>query len=90
MQSKNIWGVFGDDFSIGLRPGGDIGAFPLENHIYMQLLEGYHNVDLQFKHCHDNNVWQQYPWGIETGSGKWLEYNRKHPSRLHWYIFGRY
>ena len=71
--------VFGDDFSIGLDPGEDIGGFKAgDSHIYTQLMDGYNNVDfaiqaLPYKKITDVTL----PLGIETESGKIrLEYNK--------------
>ncbi len=66
--SKNLRILFNDKSSIGLDRGGDIRAFPFgESHIYMQLLEGYQNVDfakqsLPYEKISDIII----PIGIET------------------------
>ena len=71
--------VFGDDFSIGLDPGEDIGGFRAgDSHIYTQLMSGYNNVDfaiqaLPYEKISDITI----PLGIETEIGKIrLEYNK--------------
>ena len=44
--NKYLTVKFGDDYSLGLDPGADLGAFAYgESHIYTQLVEGYSNVD---------------------------------------------
>ncbi len=66
--SKNLRILFNDKSSIGLDRGGDIRAFPFgESHIYMQLLEGYQDVDfakqsLPYEKISDIII----PIGIET------------------------
>ena len=71
--------VFGDDFSLGLDPGEDIGGFKAgDSHIYTQLMDGYKNVDfaiqaLPYKKISDITI----PLGFETEGGKIrLEYNK--------------
>ena len=71
--------VFGDDFSIGLDPGEDIGGFRAgDSHIYTQLMDGYNNVDfaiqaLPYEKISDITI----PLGIETEIGKIrLEFNK--------------
>ena len=71
--------VFGDDFSIGLDPGEDIGGFRSgDSHIYTQLMDGYDNIDfaiqaLPYEKISDVTI----PLGIETPGGKIrLEYNK--------------
>ena len=55
--SKNLRILFNDKSSIGLDRGGDIRAFPFgESHIYMQLLEGYQNVDFAKQSLPYNNI----------------------------------
>ena len=71
--------VFGDDFSIGLDPGEDIGGFRAgDSHMYTQLIDGYDNVDfaiqaLPYEKISDITI----PVGIESDGGKIrLEYNK--------------
>jgi hypothetical protein len=71
--------VFGDDFSIGLDPGEDIGGFRAgDSHMYTQLMDGHDKVDfaiqaLPYEKISDITI----PVGIETEGGKIrLEYNK--------------
>ena len=70
--SKSLRVLFNDKSSIGLDRGGDIRAFPFgESHIYMQLLEGYQDVDfakqsLPYEKITDISI----PIGFETPGGK--------------------
>ena len=44
--NKYLTVKFGDQYSLGLDPGADLGAFAYgESHIYTQLAEGYENTD---------------------------------------------
>ena len=44
--NKYLTVKFGDDYSLGLDPGADLGAFAYgDSHIYTQLVEGYSNID---------------------------------------------
>ena len=71
--------VFGDDFSLGLDPGEDLGGFRAgDSHIYTQLLDGYNDVDfavqaLPYEKISDVII----PLGIEIENGKMrFEYNK--------------
>ena len=66
--SKNLRILFNDKSSIGLDRGGDIRAFPFgESHIYMQLLEGYQNIDFAKQSLPFNKMGETtIPIGIET------------------------
>ena len=70
--SKNLRILFNDKSSIGLDRGGDIRAFPFgESHIYMQLLEGYQNVDFAKQSLPYNNIsLTTIPLGIKTPGSK--------------------
>ncbi len=70
--SKNLRIIFNDKSSIGLDRGGDIRAFPFgESHIYMQLLEGYHDVDFAKQSLPFNKMTETtIPLGIKTPGSK--------------------
>ena len=70
--SKKLRILFNDKSSDGLDRGGDIRAFPFgESHIYMQLLEGYHDVDFAKQSLPYNKMSETtIPLGIETPGGK--------------------
>ncbi len=70
--SKKLRVLFNDKSSDGLDRGGDIRAFPFgESHIYMQLLEGYQDVDFAKQSLPYNKISETtIPLGIETPGGK--------------------
>ena len=70
--SKKLRVLFNDKSSDGLDRGGDIRAFPFgESHIYMQLLEGYKDVDFAKQSLPYNKISETtIPLGIETPGGK--------------------
>ena len=70
--SKNLRILFNDKSSVGLDRGGDIRAFPFgESHIYMQLLEGYQNVDFAKQSLPFNKMTETtIPLGIKTPGSK--------------------
>ena len=82
--------VFGDQFSLGLDPGEDIGAFKSgKSHIYTQLKDGYADVDfaiqaLPYENINDVTI----PIGLESNGGEIrFEYNKNTiPSYIDMYL----